>query len=176
MKKEWEIFKEFIGSVGIDPEKYMELRRKTALEALATRYRNFAVVSIFVAVYFVITSLYFGDDIELINTLMYFTSAVCCIGSVTDFILYYKIRSIDIYSMPVSEVIERAYQCRKIHVCFVAIMLPVAIGFIIWFCYRMSEDRFMLASLIIGGLIGLTIGLRFLYKFMSDYKAVIKED
>lgn len=177
MKKEWEIFKEFIGSAGIDPDKYMALRRKTALESLANRYRNFAIASLFVVVYFGIMKFFMCDDIYTdILPLTVYASIVCLMGSVTDFILYRKINNIDIYSMPVFEVIERAYKCRKIHILYVIIVLPISIGFVTWFCFKMSVDRYMLNAMVFGALFGLAIGLRFLFKFMSDYKAVIYGD
>ncbi|MDE6786690.1 MAG: hypothetical protein K2J46_06600, partial [Muribaculaceae bacterium] len=81
------------------------------------------------------------------------------------------VRSIDVVNMPVSEVIRKALFYRKRHLQFIAILLPsvlAIIGFIAW-----SMDNFYFRlGILIGFIAGTALGLRQLFAFLADYRAI----
>lgn len=66
----------------------------------------------------------------------------------------------------------RSMQCRRIHLWFVAIALPVAIGLIIFAMNLSGVNREMMISMGIGGAVGLAVGIKILCRFMADYRSL----
>ena len=66
----------------------------------------------------------------------------------------------------------RSMQCRRIHLWFVAIALPVAIGLIIFAMNLSGVNREMMISMGIGGAVGLAVGIKILCRCMADYRSL----
>ncbi len=89
-----------------------------------------------------------------------------------DYWLYRGMKSIDISSMPVSEVARKAIFYRRRHLQFIAILVPLAIGIFTLMVLAFNPDRHMLAGMACGAIVGLAIGIRQLIAFMDDYRTL----
>lgn len=86
--------------------------------------------------------------------------------------LYRGILAIDIQRMPPPEVARRALACRRLHLQFMAALIPFAallLGFLGW-CFSGEPD--LLWGMAIGGAVGLAIGLAQLLRFLRDYRTL----
>lgn len=148
------------------------LKRHTALERLERRYRFFMLLAL--ACVPLSLSIFTLPEYEGWSRWV-LTSAMACyflLCSGLDFRLLRQIRAIDVLTMPTMEVVERAVSCRRTHLRFVMILLPLAlllVGFMAWGA-RMDEG--MLWGMASGAVAGLLIGAAQLRRFLRDYKAV----
>ena len=90
--------------------------------------------------------------------------------------LLYKLNSIDIYNDPITDISRQARANWKTHKIAVLIGIPIAIGAVILFCLALGGDTAMLWGVFVGGVIGLGIGLNEFFKFMKNYKAMMREE
>ena len=96
-------------------------------------------------------------------------------ASVMDCWLYNGIRSIDVVTMPVAEVIRKAMFYKKRHMQFIAVLLPFVlaiIGVIAW----KGDNIYFRLGIIVGFIAGTAIGVFQLMNFLSDYRAITSED
>lgn len=150
-------------------------RRRTALQHLARRSRRFAIlaaVSILWSIMFVFGDI-FDESYRLPLVAAFSVYFLTC--TVMDTYLYQRIKAIDCSVMSVREVAMEAMACRKRHLQFVVILLPMAIGLIYLLMNALQFDKYAVMGLCIGGCIGLAIGSYNLMKFMADYKMLKQE-
>lgn len=152
-------------------------RQKTALQNLAARYRHFSIIGGLVILIGI--SYIFNDNIFPTDPIsrIIFGAAFALFGLVASLIdqwLYLGIRSIDVNTMTVKEVIEKALFYRKRHLQTIAILLPsvlVIIGFMVW----KMHNYYFLSGVVTGAIVGLAIGLRQLLNFLADYRAISRD-
>lgn len=150
---------------------YGRYRRETALEKLKRKYLTFSTMAlIFIFVWpcslFNLRDLV-GDWLWPLLIIFSLYFAVC---SAMDYWLYKGIGTIDCYTMTVKDVIEKAYYYRKMHLRFIAILLPIAficIGSLGWV---MREEPYIIAGMLFGGILGFVLGYRQYLDFMSEYR------
>ncbi len=149
-----------------------DLRRKTALQNLARRYRRFAIMALCVipASFSFLNSHIYSPKFGLWSFIVF--NSVMISASIFDWWLYRQISSISVATMPVIDVVKKAWICRKRHLQFIAIFLPVDLLFV-GLLYAASDRNIAFTCGIIAGFVaGLTIGLKNLYRFLADYKEV----
>lgn len=142
----------------------------TALDSLASKYRRFATVALIMIVF--VTVNYLNPSFLINNRLLvciymalYFALVACM-----DLWLYSKIKEIDVTTMSVSDVIQRAQYCRKRHLQFVAILIPLAIIFLGLMAYSFLGNTPALTGMAIGAAVGLPIGIVMFRRIMADYR------
>ncbi len=148
----------------------IDFKHKTALNRLSDRYRRFFTVAfIFAPVSLIWTSNPLFDG-KLQYPLMIYMFIYFMICGIMDLYLYKKVNEIDILAMPTAKVISLAKSCRKLHIRFIFILLPLAAIFIGLLVSQFIDDKIILLCMLIGGGLGLIIGSVFLINFMQDYK------
>ncbi len=88
--------------------------------------------------------------------------------------LYHGIKQIDVLTMSVSEVVEKALYYRKWHIRFIFILLPMALGCLGLLAYAI-DDFYGRLGMVAGFLVGVAKGLRQLLNFLADYRAITSE-
>lgn len=169
-KNEWQDAR--IRSSREDIDSIVSGRARTALQNLATRYRQFsniAFIMIFTMPWVFMSQLIPGRNslYVVISGMLYFLTC-----SVMDRWLYNGISRIDCATMSVSEVAGLALFYRKRHIQFIIILLPLAAAWISMLLYFSTSDPFLIYSVACGTVIGLAIGVRQLFKFMNDYRDI----
>lgn len=153
-------------------------KRRTALDNLAERYRRFTVIGltlILLSFTWMFNPSMFPDNPRLRIAVGVSFAVYALIGSVMDRWLYQGIRSIDVVTMPVSEVIRKALFYRKRHLQFIAILLPIVLTIIAVMAWSMDNLYFRL-GILIGVIGGIAIGLHHLFAFLADYRTITSED
>lgn len=152
----------------------MNDRRQTALQNLARRYQRFsniALVMIFWSLLIFYTEVY-PEPTRLYTSIA--LGSYFLIVSIMDYWLYRGVRSINLVEMDMRSVMVKAAFYRKRHLQFVAILLPLAIGLVIFIFWQFTGQQYMIAGIAFGLIIGLAIGSRQLMKFMADYRAIMR--
>jgi len=175
MKKIWERTDTRLASLEMQVKNLSDTKRRTALEGLTIRYRKFAILGIFVSLIFALQSFkhFFPGTSGLIASILGTVLGITC--SVTDWWLYSKLRDIDIARMSISEVAERAMQCRRVHLMFMFWSIPLAVAMVTLLTLSFEAEPYMMVSIITGATIGLAIGITQLLRFLSDYRAIREE-
>ena len=153
-------------------------KRRTALENLAERYRRFsniALVLILMSFTWMFNPSMFPDNRSIGIAVGVSFAVYALIASIMDRWLYQGIRSIDVVSMSVSEVIRKALFYRKRHLQFIAILLPIVLAIIGVMAWSMDNLYFRL-GIVVGFIAGTAIGLRQLFAFLADYRTITSED
>jgi len=148
------------------------VNRQTTVERLAARYRRFSIFSLAaipLGVSFMMPQLSQFSDTWILTVIYVLILATC---SATDLWFYHQIKAIDCIRQPVSMVNARAMRCRRLHLRFVAAGLPVVIVLMLGGGWVLFHDIYTVVSMGVGMAIGGLIGLRFLLKFMRDYRAL----
>lgn len=142
----------------------------TALDSLASKYKRFAIVGL-VMIVFSLTN-YLNPSFLINNRLLIclYMAVYFAVVSCMDFWLYGQIKDIDITAMSVSEVAERAQYCRKRHLQFMAILIPLAVIFLILMAYSLWGNTPALIGMSVGAVVGLIIGINLFLRIMSDYR------
>ncbi len=150
----------------------MDGRRKTALDDLARRYRRFAIAAMIFIVAFPLAMHGHPSPISPLYTTWVIVFGVLYFGtaSAMDWWLYRQVTEIDVSHMTVEEVAERSAFCRKRHLQFVCVLLPMALGFVAFFLYCTLDSPYVIAGGIAGFIVGALLGLRQLRRFLSDYR------
>lgn len=163
LKQEWQSARQ---SIRVTGDSTPDLTQKTYLQKLANKYKFFSRFALIAALLLgILLSKEFGNPWV---TALYVIFML--ISSVTDFYLYRSVKSIDIDSMSVREVAMRAMKLRRLHLLFIAIMLPVAFGLVALFLYVINSDTYMIIAVCTGGLTGLIIGSMHLKEFLDAYR------
>ena len=149
-------------------------RKDTALETLARKYKRFSMIGlamVFCSFAWMGAHLPFhSEEIKItITAVMAVYFAIC---SLIDHWLYKGVSSIDCFTMPVQEVIEKAMYYRKKHLQSIMLLLPMAICLVGLMAYGLSGDRYLLYGMAAGGLIGLLLGSMQFMDFMSEYRKI----
>lgn len=150
-----------------------DLRRKTALQNLAQRYRRFAIMALCVmpASFSFFNRHIYSPTWGLWSFIVFNTVMIA--GSIFDWWLYRQISSISVATMPVIDVVKKAWICRKRHLQFIAIFLPVDLLFIGLLYAASDRSIYFTCGIIAGFVFGTTIGLKNLFRFLADYKEVL---
>lgn len=148
-------------------------KRKTALQSLAQRYRWFSNIALLflVAVPMNLLNLHLCPDLKARLLIVIWFCCFFIISSVMDRWLYHGIKGIDVVSMSVSEVVEKALYYRKWHLRFIFMLLPLALGCLGIMAY-VIDDIYVRLGMLTGFLVGVGVGLRHLLKFLADYKSI----
>lgn len=151
-------------------------KRKTALQNLAQRYRWFSNMGLIflVIVPFNLFNLHLFPEFKLRMTMIIWFASFFLISSVMDRWLYHGIKGIDVLTMSVSEVIEKALYYRKWHIRFIFILLPLALGCLGLMAYAI-DDLYIRLGMVVGFLVGVAMGIRQLLNFLADYRAITSE-
>lgn len=146
-------------------------RTRTALDRLAAKYRKFSILSL--AMTFSCTALFMLSEIFTPQSRLWITVVSICyfaLASTMDYWLSKRIGEIDVLTLPVSEVVQRALTCRRRHHQFMMILIPlcaVVLGLFIW---GAGGNIYLIAGMGAGAVIGLAIGLRQYFDFMAQYR------
>ena len=149
--------------------------KQTSLNRLAKRYFRFSVCAIimsFVSLFYVQIPLFQG---WIKFALCAYMSLYFIIASCMDYYLYNRIKMIDILTMNTSEVFRRLAGTKKLHFIFMAILLPLAIGLVIFLCLAFTDEKEVIYGLIFGAIIGLGIGIMKMMDFLRDYRNLLKQ-
>lgn len=151
-------------------------KRKTALQNLAQRYRWFSNMGLvfLLIVPFNLFNLHLFPELKLRMTMIIWFAGFFLISSVMDRWLYHGIKGIDVLTMSVSEVIEKALYYRKWHIRFIFILLPLALGCLGLMAYAI-DDLYIRLGMVVGFLVGVAMGIRQLLNFLADYRAITSE-
>ncbi len=151
-------------------------KRKTALQSLAQRYRWFSNMGmVFLLIMpFSLLNLHLFPDLKMRTILIIWFGCFFLICSVMDRWLYHGIKQIDVLTMSVSEVVEKALYYRKWHIRFIFILLPLALGCLGLMAYAI-DDLYVRLGMVAGFIVGVALGIRQLLNFLADYRAITSE-
>lgn len=151
-------------------------RRKTALQNLAQRYRWFSNMALvfLLLVPFNLLNLHLFPDLKGRMIIVIWFCSFFIICSVMDRWLYHGIKQIDVLTMSVSEVVEKALYYRKWHIRFIFILLPMALGCLGLLAYSI-DDFYVRIGMVTGFLVGVAMGIRQLLNFLADYRAITSQ-
>lgn len=171
IQKEW-LGVRFKGVTSSSLETIISGKRHTALQSLAKGYRRFSIIAITFMILWCPTVLlsHILPDVEGKAWLVVGFAIYFGIVAVMDYWLYLGISRIDCATMPVNEVAKLAAYYRKRHLTFIAILIPMAFGILIWMATLMHSSPAVIYGMIAGGICGLIVGSIQLMKFMSAYK------
>lgn len=142
----------------------------TALGNLAKKYRRFSLIGIimfFVSIGYGYLD-FFPEHMRLlvsVSMMIYFLTV-----ALMDNWLYRRVSDIDVMRMNVSEVSREAMFCRKRHLQFVAILIPMAIAVVIALFMALQGNPYAIWGGIAGLVIGLASGSMVLRSMMAEYK------
>ena len=178
LKKDWQDINVDIHTESNSYDRIINGKRRTALENLAERYRRFSNMAlglIFLSFSWVLNPNMFPDNYRLRITVGVLFALFALVASIMDRWLYQGIQGINVFAMPVSQVIHKALFFRKRHLQFIAILLPVVLALIGFIAWSMDNLYFRL-GILLGFIIGTAIGLRQLFAFLADYRTITSED
>ncbi|MDE6341197.1 MAG: hypothetical protein K2K93_02675 [Muribaculaceae bacterium] len=173
MKKNWQDTNVSIPGSSGSYDAIITGRRKTALDNLARRYcwfSNMALLFMVLCPCSLFNLHLFPDSKHSMLMVIWFGSFFM-ISSVMDRWLYHGVRSIDVVSMPVSEVVAKALYYKKWHIWFIFILLPLALSCLGLMAY-LIDDIYVRTGMILGFLVGVALGVRQLLAFLSDYRTI----
>lgn len=146
-------------------------RMTTSIDNLKKRYRMFITIEMLMLP---LTIMWTRSDIiadeRFRLPLMLAFCLFYIIAAAMDLVLYRGVASIDVYTMPVSDVCAKARHYRKMHLMMMSALIPLAIGLLILLCCAFGSESLMLWSVLCGAVAGLAIGLVQLHRFMTDYR------
>ncbi|MBO5444967.1 MAG: hypothetical protein J5995_06450 [Muribaculaceae bacterium] len=174
IRKDWRETRVNIKTSQESLEDIMNGKRKSALDNLARRYLRFSNAAIIVMLcspiaFFRVMSEEVGTQAALWIAIGF--DFFMLVSSIMDRWLYHAIRRLDIPGMAVAEIARKAAFYRKRHLQFVAILLPLAIVWVIMVGV-LCGDVYLIAGMVTGGIIGLAVGIRYLMEFLSDYRSL----
>lgn len=173
IRKDWQDTNVSIPEKSATYDAIINGKRKTALQNLAQRYRwfsNMALVFLLIGPMNLMNLQLFPDMKGRMIFVIWFCSFFI-ICSVMDRWLYHGIRQIDVVTMSVAEVVEKALYYRKWHIRFIFILLPMALGCLGLLAYFI-DDIYLRLGMIVGFLTGVALGVRQLLNFLADYRAI----
>lgn len=158
---DWKKMRDVLGNdVNLDVKM---LNCATRLDKLASRYKKFYILGF---IWSVIVMCCYAS----LGWFCFLFSAFMLLSAFIDVYMYKQVRSIDVLSMPVADVIAKSMLLRRRHLQFVCVLLPLAFALIGMFVWFYCENVYILYGIIAGVVLGLPIGLYHLREFMRDYK------
>ena len=151
-------------------QKVMSQSLRSSQEKLVKKYNLFIIVECIMVIYtlfFVFLNPHVVEKYRLVTGIYW--CAFFLIEISIDFYLKEKVRAIDIYNSPVSEIARRAANNWKLHKLAIVFGLPVAVGACILFALLIDANKFTILGMMVGGVVGFAIGLRQLFKFRKHY-------
>ena len=149
----------------------MQTNYKTTQEKLVKKYSCFiaveAIMICFISFFFIFNPLV--NEKYRIITLIYW-DVFFLIEVLFDFYLLYQVKELNIYTSTIKEVAKKAAENWKLHKIGIAVGLPLAFGAILLFALAVNANEYTIFGMIVGGIIGLTIGIYQLIKFKNYYK------
>lgn len=100
--------------------------------------------------------------------------ALSLLSAVNSFILYRKLKKIDVVNMNITEVFDRIKKCRKFHIIDIMCNLPIAVLFLIAMALSANDISFVY-GMITGAVVGLIVGIRMLVKVLGMYRSLIND-
>lgn len=161
---------------GVDSAAEFDFRRKSSLERLANRYRNFSIVAGMAAFWSVFA--YWASNVHEGHGwpiwLMLCFEVYFVMAALMDYWLYMGIRSIDCATMPVETVFRKSMHYRKRHLQFMAVLIPAATALLVALGIYMRFDKMLIAGMIAGFVFGVAMGVRAFLRFMYDYRKILE--
>lgn len=161
----------------IDHETMFRRKKETALEQLARKYLRFSRIALIMGPVsmgmFASTRIFPSTTMTMIISLCFLAYFAIC--STMDYWLYKGISQIDCYTMTVKAVSNRALSLRRKHLQFIAVLIPLMLGLVALMAYGCQFDRYIVAAMIAGAIIGATIGFWQYLDFMSLYRTIDEE-
>ena len=146
--------------------------RKTYLQRLSHKYNRIRIFSLIFMILGPMILYYEGvTSVWLLASY----AILLGVGSIVDHYLSLSIRAIDPSLMSVTEVMRRILNCRKIHLRWVVIVLPIVIFWCAALAYVMQANIYFVYGICAGGIVGLVIGVHVLLRFLHDYRAALRE-
>ena len=158
-----------------DFENMYRQKKSTALDKLAERYKRFSRMGFLCAVmgiFYLLPNHVIRTEYQIPWATFFIVYMLAC--ATMDLWLYRGIRSIDCFTMTVKEVVEKAIFYRRRHLLFIAILLPIAIAFVVATMFVFGFEKYFLIGIFCGGGLGLIIGYTQYRRFMQEYKEVIE--
>lgn len=146
-------------------------KKETALEKLAKKYKRFSILGatmVIVSACYLLPNSIIPHHMKIRVALAFMIYFAIC--GVMDGWLYKGITSINCLTMTVKEVAEKAMHYRKIHLIFIAITFPLAVGVVGSLLYAAGFDIYLTMGVVSGAVIGLIIGYRNYLEFMAEYR------
>lgn len=178
LRKDWQDANVAIRSESDSYDSIVNGKRKTALQNLAERYKRFSIMGIVLIM--LSTSYIFNPNIFPGNMSWRIGIGIAfaiyaLTASVMDRWLYNGIRSIDVVTMPVKEVIGKALFYKKRHLQFIAVLLPFVLAIIGVFAWK-GDNLYFRLGILVGFIAGTAIGIFQLMNFLADYRAITSEE
>lgn len=173
LKKNWESSNAALEGRNL-PRQTVDVRRKTTLQRLASRYRRMAFLSLVCLSW--IMPLYFRLSEENPDTPLFYPLVMVAfflIAAGMDYWLCRGIQSIDCATMSVETVLKKVYFYRKRHIQFIFILMPIALLIVYLMLAMFNFEKYALLGAACGFMVGLALGLKILFDFMRDYKQVL---
>lgn len=150
---------------------------KTTLDNLIARYRVFMILELIFTILFPVMICVNPLVIHeyRLPVMIYFGIFFLLCGT-TDYYLMDRLQSIDIYNYSTERITGILKRNKKIHLIFVAVGIPIAIGAMILFAIALGSDDNILYGICIGAFIGLIIGLNQLRLFLKGYRDLQTKD
>ncbi|MDE6741650.1 MAG: hypothetical protein K2J58_04900 [Muribaculaceae bacterium] len=178
LRKDWQDANVAIQRESNSYESIVNGNRKTALQNLADRYKRFSVMGIILIMlsmsYMFNPAIFPGNMRWRIGVGIAF-ALYALTASMMDLWLYNGIRSIDVVTMSVREVIAKALFYKKRHLQFIAVLLPFVLAIIGAFFWKGDNIYFRL-GILVGFIAGTAMGIFHLMNFLADYRTIISED
>ena len=146
--------------------------RKTYLQRLSHKYTR---IRIFSLIFMILGPMILYNEGVTSVWLLASYAILLGVGSIVDHYLSLSIRAIDPSLMSVTEVMRRILNCRKIHLRWVVIVLPIVIFWCAALAYVMQANIYFVYGICAGGIVGLVIGVHVLLRFLHDYRAALRE-
>lgn len=178
LKKDWQDTNVVIQNESNSYERIINGKRRTALENLAERYKRFSIMGIiliFLSASYMFNPNIFPGNLRWRIGIGIAFAIYALIASVMDRWLYNGIRSIDVVSMPVKEVIGKALFYKKRHLQFIAILLPFVLAIVGAFAWK-GDNLYFRLGILVGFIAGVAIGIFQLMNFLADYRAITSDD
>ncbi len=163
-----------------DPDDFEGMYRRkkeTALERLAGKYKRFSRLGLIMGIAcccYMTPNMVFPEHLKIWIAISF--SAYFLICSAMDYWLYKGVSSIDCYTMTVSEVAERAMYYKRRHLQFIAMLIPLAIAIIGFIIYAAGGNKYLIAGVMCGALVGGCLGYRQYLEFMGEYKKLVSNE
>lgn len=177
IRKDWQEVNVNIPEKPDSYDKIINGKRKTALQNLAQRYRWFSNMALvfLLMVPLNLMNLHLFPDMKWRMVVVIWFCSFFIICSVMDRWLYHGIKQIDVVTMPVAEVVEKAIYYRKWHIRFIFMLLPMALGCLGLLAY-LIDDMYVRLGMITGFLVGVAMGIRQLLNFLADYRSILSNN
>lgn len=149
-------------------------KKVTALNKIALKYRQFSITGFVMAVVSVVWGVQFAllpsmkGGITVATLMMiYFTTC-----GIIDNWLYRGISQIDCYEMTVKMVMEKALYYKKKHLQSMIFTIPFMFVILATMADFFRADKYVLIGMLLGFIIGLTVGLYQFRQFMTQYRVM----